>query len=274
MFFLNWERVHQMHKMIVSEYFDFLDTMYYNVLAVLVVFNIYRLLTLIHLHFNASVGQWVIDISGFGDSYRSHLPSLRASVEWVILGYGLHITRVTFSFKISASLSHLYNLDFTIDQIWKKKQEQMFVPIVNPNTVASGTILLKCESKFYSCHFDLNYFPAVWPKKGLWRKGYHVSLIDVEARLQRVAENKDKNLIWFLCKFWLICLFIWANICFVLRPTMDVSRAAIVESLLWPVPPKIAFVLQMILTLFLANKICKVLTHCANTIDFDCHLLY
>ena len=220
MFFLNWERVHQMHKMIVSEYFDFLDTMYYNVLAVLVVFNIYRLLTLIHLHFNASVNQWVIDISGFGDSYRSHLPSLRASVEWVILGYGLHITRVTFSskvtfsFKISASLSHLYNLDFgwvnlQLNKYERKKQEQIFVPIVNPNTVASGTILLKCESKFYSCHFDLNYFSAIWPKKGLWRKSYHVSLIDVEARLQRVAENKDKNLIWFLCKFWLICLFIW-----------------------------------------------------------------
>ena len=156
------------------------------------------------------------------------------------------VSEVTFSFKISASLSHLYNLDFTIDQIWKKKQEQMFVPIVNPNTVASGTILLKCESKFYSCHFNLNYFPAVWPKKGLWRKSYHISLIDVEARLQRVAENKDKNLIWFLCKFWLICLFIWANICFVLRPTMDVSRAAIVESLLWPVPPIITLDLQNI----------------------------
>ena len=124
MFFLNWERVHQMHKMIVSEYFDFLDTMYYNVLAVLVVFNIYRLLTLIHLHFNASVGQWVIDISGFGDSYRSHLPSLRASVEWVILGYGLHITRVTFSSNISGSLSHFSNLDFRWGNLQLTKYER------------------------------------------------------------------------------------------------------------------------------------------------------
>ena len=50
----------------------------------------------------------------------------------------------------------------------------------------------------------------------------------------------------------LICLLIFYNIFVVKGSTMDVSRAAIVESLLWPVPPKMTLLLKRLI-LSLAN---------------------
>ena len=64
--------------------------------------------------------------------------------------------------------------------------------------------------------------------------------------------QRTKTRTWFgddlfapsVCKCWPSCLLIsFANIC-VIRTTMEVSRAAIVESLLWPVPPKMTLALQ------------------------------